>query len=102
MSELCDLSAVELRALIGRKAISPSELMTASIKRIEEIDPILNAIPIRDFDRAIESAKAADKRLLAGNPLPSLFGLPLGVKPAGSDVFVHRRASFERGSGPLG
>ncbi len=80
MSELCDLSAVELRALIGRKAISPSELMTTSIKRIEEIDPILNAIPIRDFDRAIESAKAADKRLLAGNPLPPLFGLPLGVK----------------------
>ena len=40
----------------------------------------MNAIPIRDFDHAIESAKAADKRLLAGNPLPSLFGLPLGVK----------------------
>ena len=35
MSGLCDLSAIELRALIGRKAILPSELMTASIKRIE-------------------------------------------------------------------
>jgi Asp-tRNA(Asn)/Glu-tRNA(Gln) amidotransferase A subunit family amidase len=80
MSELCDLSAVELRAMIGRKTISPSELMTASIERIENIDPILNAIPIRDFDRAMDNARQADKTLLAGDPLPPLFGLPLGVK----------------------
>ena len=80
MSELCDLSAVELRAMIGRKAISPSELMAASIERIENFDPILNAIPIRDFDRAMDNAGQADRTLLAGDPLPPLFGLPLGVK----------------------
>ena len=80
MSELCDLSAIELRALIGRKAISPSELMAASIERIEKIDPILNAIPIRDFDRAMKRARQADQALVAGDPLPRLFGLPLGVK----------------------
>lgn len=45
-------SAVELRAMIGRRQVSPVELMDACIARIEALDPAVNAIAARDLDRA--------------------------------------------------
>ncbi|HXP74556.1 MAG TPA: hypothetical protein VN823_10460 [Stellaceae bacterium] len=39
MAELCDLSAVELRQLIGRKSISPVELLESCLRRIEAVNP---------------------------------------------------------------
>ena len=44
MSELCDLTATRLRQMIGRKDISPVELVDACIERVERVDPHLNAI----------------------------------------------------------
>ena len=35
MSELCDLTATQLRQMIGRKDISPVELVDACIERVE-------------------------------------------------------------------
>ena len=39
MSELCDLTATRLRQMIGRKDISPVELVDACIERVERVDP---------------------------------------------------------------
>jgi Asp-tRNA(Asn)/Glu-tRNA(Gln) amidotransferase A subunit family amidase len=47
MSELTSLSAVELRRLIGRRALSPVELLNACIKQIEAVDGAVNALPSR-------------------------------------------------------
>ena len=44
MSELCDLTATQLRQMIGRKDISPVELVDACIERVEKVDPHLNAM----------------------------------------------------------
>ena len=41
MSDLCDKPATELRSLIGRKDISPVELVESCIKRIEATDKAL-------------------------------------------------------------
>ncbi len=40
--------------------MSPSELLEAAIERIERIDPALNAVVIRWFDHARETAASAD------------------------------------------
>lgn len=74
--------ARELRALIGRRALSPRELMDACIGRIEALNPAVNAVAATDFDRARATARAAEDRLMraGGDALPLLFGLPLGVK----------------------
>jgi amidase len=80
MSELVETSAVELRRLIGRKAISPVELLDACIARIEDLNPHVNAVTATAFDRARGEAKAAERAVLAGEPLGLLHGLPLGVK----------------------
>ena len=44
MSELCDFTATQLRQMIGRKDISPVELVDACIERVEMVDPQLNAM----------------------------------------------------------
>ena len=44
MTEPCDLSAVEARTLIGRRALSPVELMASCIARIEATDHAINAM----------------------------------------------------------
>jgi amidase len=78
--DLPALSARELRALIGRRAVSPVELMDACIARIEALNPAINAIAATDFERARSAARAAEAAVMRGDPLGALHGLPLGVK----------------------
>ena len=80
MTELCDLSAVEARRLIGRKALSPVELTAACIARIESVDGSVNAMVTRCFDRARSEAQAAEDAVMRGDDLGALHGLPMGVK----------------------
>jgi len=80
MSEPCDLSAVEARALIGQKRLAPSELLESCIGRIEAVDHALNAIVARDVERARSTAHAADNAVARGAELGPLHGLPIGVK----------------------
>ena len=80
MSDPCELSAVEARALIGSRKLSPVELLESCLARIERLDPVLNAFPIRCFEQAREEARAAEDVVMKGEPLGPLHGLPLGVK----------------------
>jgi len=67
-----------LKALADRK-ISSRELLEATIARIEALDPKINAVVVRDFDRARAAADAADVALGKGERKP-LLGLPMTVK----------------------
>src|SRR6201996_7942817 len=78
--EPCDLTAGEARRLIGAKRLSASELLESCIARIEAVDPAVNAMVARDFDRARVAAKAADAATTRGDALPPLHGLPIGIK----------------------
>lgn len=80
MTEPCDLTAVEARRLIGRKALSPLELTDSCIARIEAVDGNVNAMVTRCFDRARSEAKAAEHAVARGDDLGLLHGLPMGVK----------------------
>ena len=69
-----------VEALQARK-ISASELVEHAIARIESLDQRLNAVVVRDFDRAREAAKAADAALARGERRP-LLGIPMTFKEA--------------------
>jgi len=77
---LTELSAKEARRRIGTKEISPVELLEACVARIEAVDPAVNAICGRDFDRARVAAVEAERSVLRGEDLPPLHGLPVAVK----------------------
>ena len=80
MTEPCDLSATEARRLIGRKRLSPIELVESCIARIEMVNPTVNAVVAECYDRARVEARTATEVLVAGKPLGVLHGLPFGVK----------------------
>ena len=54
--------------------------MTDVIVRIERLDGDINAVVVRDFERAREAAKRADAALAAGNLLGRLHGVPMTIK----------------------
>ncbi len=72
-------TATELSAALVAKKVSSLELTQDAISRIERHDGKINAICVRDFDRALDAAKAADAALGRGERKP-LLGLPLTVK----------------------
>lgn len=76
----CELSAVEARALIGQKKLSPRELMASCIAQVEKIDPAVNAMVARDFERASRQAVEAEAAVMRGEELGALHGLPIGIK----------------------
>ncbi|MBL8838620.1 MAG: amidase, partial [Alphaproteobacteria bacterium] len=80
VTELCDLTAVELRRMIGAKTISPVELLESCLRRIDAVNPVLNAVTATCIDRARDEARAAEQAVLRGGRLGALHGLPVGIK----------------------
>ena len=72
-------SAGDLAQSLLKKQISALELTNQFIDRIEALDGDLNALPVRDFARARESAQKADAALARGARLP-LLGVPVTIK----------------------
>ena len=94
MTEPCDLSAIEARRRIGRRELSPVELLESCIARIEAVDPAVNAMPAHDFAAARAAARNAERAITGGERLPLLHGLPLGVK----DLTAAGGLPFTKGS----
>jgi amidase len=72
-------TAAELSAALGARKVSAVELAQDTIGRIERHDAKINAVCVRDFDRALDAARAADAARGRGESRP-LLGIPLTVK----------------------
>lgn len=79
MTDIADLSAVALAAAIRAKAVSPVEAVEAALARIEE-KAELNAFMAVSADRARTEAKAAEVKVMRGEALGPLHGIPFSVK----------------------
>ncbi len=77
---LCDLPAVELRRRIAGKDLSPVELLADCHRRIDAVNPALNAVVAEDRAAALAAAKRAEQVVMNGAALGPLHGLPVGVK----------------------
>lgn len=81
-AEAADLKYGSISELLGAlraRKVSASELLEHTIARIEALDGPINAIIVRDFDRARDAARAADAALDRGERLP-LLGIPVTMK----------------------
>lgn len=72
-------TASEQVADLAARRVSAVELLDQSIARIDGLDKHINAVVVRDFDRARRAAIAADQALARGERRP-LLGLPMTVK----------------------
>ncbi|MCK6579193.1 MAG: Asp-tRNA(Asn)/Glu-tRNA(Gln) amidotransferase subunit GatA [Anaerolineae bacterium] len=79
MTDLTDLSLSEARETLRRREISAVELTRATLVRIEQRDPTLNAYLTVTGERALKQAEAADRALANGEDRP-LLGVPLALK----------------------
>lgn len=73
------LTATELLARMAAGEVSAVEAVEAHIRRIEAVDPAINALPVRRFEAALAEARAADAARARGEGGP-LCGLPMTVK----------------------
>jgi amidase len=74
-------TATEMAQALAAGEVSAVELAKAAIDRIEATDGAINAVVVRDFERGLETAKAADADLARGERRP-LLGVPMTVKEA--------------------
>ena len=72
-------TAIGLSRALAKKEVSALELAEHAIQRIERHDAKINAVCVRDFERAREAARAADAARARGENRP-LLGIPLTVK----------------------
>lgn len=94
MSELTWKSALQLRDMIRAKEISPVEVVTASLERLRETEPKINAFLDITEDQAMDAAKVAEAAVTAGDELGPLHGLPVSVK----DLIAAKGAKLTFGS----
>ena len=79
-TDLCFTSAVELAELIRRRALSPVEVTRAVLERIERLNTRLGAYVMVHAERALGEARAAERTVMAGEPLGPLHGVPVSIK----------------------
>ena len=76
----CFLSATDLRRRIGRKEISPLDVTRAVLARAERLQPELNCFITLCADEALAQAKSAERRIMSGDSIRILEGIPFTVK----------------------
>ena len=77
---LVDISIAEASDLLRRKQISPVDLTTSCLARIEELNPKLNAFITVMHDSALAQAREAEGEIHKGNWRGPLHGIPIGLK----------------------
>jgi amidase len=77
---LYKLTVSQLREGLLKKSFNPKEILDDCIQRIEKIDHLLNAFPIKCFDKAYDQVKKLDEIKEIDFEKYPLFGIPVGVK----------------------
>ena len=78
--ELAFTPAWRLRELVVAREVSPVELTELFLRRIDAMNPTLNAYLTVDGDRAMASAREAEAAVGRGGELGPLHGVPMGIK----------------------
>jgi aspartyl-tRNA(Asn)/glutamyl-tRNA(Gln) amidotransferase subunit A len=79
-AEIGYLPATALADLVRTKSLSPVEIVSAILRRIEALDPRVNAFAALTAERAMEAAREAEEAVMRGDALGPLHGVPVTVK----------------------
>ncbi len=94
MTEIHELSALDLAAAIRSGQLSPGEVLDHTLERAERLGPEVGAFAHYTPDHARGQAQAATERLRAGGDLPPFLGVPVPIK----DLTMVAGLPFEAGS----
>jgi len=95
----------ELSALLERREVKAAEVAESVIERIDAKEPELNAFISRTGEAAVRHGRRVDEARAAGEQLPSLAGVPIGLKDiiatkairttAGSKILENYRPPYD-------
>src|ERR1700712_955084 len=88
------LPATQLAELIRTKQLSPVEYMRALLERIDTINPRINAFAYLAADQAMDGARAAEAKLMSGDRIGRLHGVPVTIK----DLAITKNMPTQQGS----
>ncbi|HEY82425.1 MAG TPA: amidase [Dehalococcoidia bacterium] len=90
----CDLTIAEAAAAMGEGKLSPSQLVSSCLERIDALEDKIQAWALVDRDGALETAQRLDQELRRGERRGPLHGIPVGIK----DIFYTAGLRTEAGS----
>ncbi|MEV0527961.1 amidase [Streptomyces sp. NPDC050439] len=94
MTELTDLTAVQLVEAYRKGELSPVDATRAALRRAEDVQPAVNAFVRVDGEQALAQAEESAGRWRRGEPQGLLDGVPVSVK----DILLQRGGPTLRGS----
>ncbi len=92
--EICYRPALELARDVAAKRLSPVEIVDVFLRRIERLNPGLNAYCTLTADDARRAARAAEAAVMRGDKLGPLHGVPVSIK----DLIATKGVRTTRGS----
>jgi Asp-tRNA(Asn)/Glu-tRNA(Gln) amidotransferase A subunit family amidase len=100
-TNFANLTAGEAKRQLEGGSLTSEALVSSCLTRISEREPAVGAWVNIDPDRALAAARESDRRRAAGEPVPPLSGIPVGIKDIidtkdfpteyGSEVFAGRQ-----------
>lgn len=80
MSEFWEMAASDLALQVRARKVSSREVIEAHLRRIERVNPRMNAITVVLEEEALAAADAADRTLRSGAEVGPLCGVPMTIK----------------------
>jgi Asp-tRNA(Asn)/Glu-tRNA(Gln) amidotransferase A subunit family amidase len=91
------MTALEMRRLIRARQVSPVEVVEATLRHIAAAQPVLNPFVTVTAELALEAARRAEQKVMAGDDHGLLTGLPVSIK----DLTAVKGVRFTSGSRTL-
>lgn len=78
--EIYELTASEIAEKIRNKELSPREVVSSYLQRIEDVEPKVKAFITITADLAMERARELEESLMKGEDVGVLAGVPIAIK----------------------
>jgi len=79
MTDIDKQTISKLHKLLVKKTISPRELLQETVKKAQDSEPKINAFREFTLDAALESARLAENKFLAGHINSKVLGIPFSI-----------------------
>lgn len=80
ISELSQMSAAQIARAVKAKELSPVETVDNALREVERRNPAINAVVFSDPEGALAEAKELERKILAGEDVGVLAGVPTLMK----------------------
>ena len=77
---LAFLPATDLRRLVRDREVSPVEVVEQTLRRIEQVNPVVNAYCTVAAEQSLAAARESEAAITRGETLGPLHGVPVAIK----------------------